>query len=166
MKRHISTEIAIANRLLNDVYEFADGLEAVLKRKSLEYERGNYTGHYIKLGRQYSLQRFSIPVFTIRNHGDMGVNLDGVFFEFVCNKDLPTLKRIPNIITGFPRVEIYGFKDCLNSFYKKGDSAKDVLRKLKGSKGKWVQFGHQFPLDTPPVVLLESFLRASTLLTS
>lgn len=143
--------------LMNHLYEKADEIEAVLMSENWDYERGDYTNHFIKIDGKTVLQHYFIPVFTVKGKGDMGVNLDGIFFECLCSKDSVSFVFLQKLLEKFPFVEIYGFNDCLIDFYKKGDSLADVIQKIKPSTEEKIQFSVLYPLDESSAVIVKSF---------
>ena len=142
---------------MNKLYERGDELENELKKNQIHYERGNYTNHYIRIDGKDVLQKYYVPVFTIKYKGDIGINIDGFFFEIMKKKSEILLEQIKDIIQKFPNIEIYGYNDCLNYFYKKGDKAEIVFKKITQSKEEIIQFNIQSSLEIHIKELLSIF---------
>lgn len=164
MLKSNSTEIQKIHKFLNRLYEKADELSLCLKQRSLKPKSGSYTHHYVKFGGKLCLQRYYLPVLTVAGGGDIGVNLDGVFFEFVVPKKSVDAAKIRKLLKAFPQVEIYGLKNCLESFHDKADTAAQVLEKLEKSTERRVQFGLTFALDMPAKTIVKYFEQARALL--
>ncbi|MBN2675799.1 MAG: DUF3201 domain-containing protein [Alphaproteobacteria bacterium] len=149
--------LLLIHDFFNTIYQKADKLENLLKNENVSYTRGNYTHHYINIDGKESLQNYFIPVFTIENKGDIGFNLDGIFFEIMQKKDNLSTHQIGTILNRFPNVEIYGYDDCLKYFYKTGDSAKNIFYNICTSHETIIQFNLMLPLTDSAKDILQEF---------
>ena len=126
--------------LLNKIYKIANKdyhnlLDCDIKC-NLIYCRNNY----IYYEGEYHLQKYPIPVIDIKGSGDIGYNLDNIFFEFSLNKTNFLNLNFEYILNSFEEVEVYGGENCLIDFYDKGDSVEEIKTKVRISKKKKVMF--------------------------
>lgn len=122
---------------LNEMYTLAEELMALAKEKYKEAKLNNYTGHYIKIQGKYCYQKYPLPVVVIPQVGDIGVNLDKVWFEFFVSKEVVGEIDFEWLIDTY-EIEVYGGEDCMVDFYQAGDSGISVQRKIEESRQKQI----------------------------
>lgn len=154
------------HELLNLVYDKANQIEEHLKKLALPFTRGSYHNHYISFDDAYHLQKYPLPVFTIEGAGDIGVNIDGVFFEFTVKRLDLTPEVIAEIIRRYPDIEIYGYQDCLHDFYSKGTQTGKAIAEIGRVTEDKIQFGLCYPLKTDLTKVVSCFLDLKNLLPS
>lgn len=126
------TNIKEVHEFINSIYEKSE--EAFKRLSENEDMKCTYTvckGNYLKIDSKYSYQRYGIPIIVVENVGDIGFNLDGIFFEFFL--DRYELANIDFNEISNRHIEIYGAEDCSVDYYKNGDKLRDVKRKIEGS---------------------------------
>lgn len=119
--------------LLNEIYAAANKDFADLKNHGIQCKLLFADKNYIKLHDKYELQYYPIPIIEIKNLGDIGYNLDYIFFECSFDKDDVKNIKLQSILEEFKNVEIYSGKDCLKDFYNKGDTAETVISRIDQS---------------------------------
>lgn len=129
---------------LNALYLKANDTLEYLEENNIESQMGYFSGNYIKIGGEYALQAYPIPVITIKGKGDIGFNLDGMFFEFMLKKQTAQRLDIEKISSEYA-IEVYGATDCEVDYYKEGMSS-DAYRKGI-DKSKENGFGFAFYFD-------------------
>ncbi|GAA0694111.1 MULTISPECIES: hypothetical protein [Clostridium] len=120
------------HEFINSIYENAEN--AYKKLSESEKIKCTYTickGNYIKIGSEYRYQHYGIPIIVIEGVGDIGFNMDGIFFEFFLDRD--ELANMDFNEISNRHVEIYGAEDCSVDYYKIGDKLRNVKRKIEGS---------------------------------
>jgi len=118
----------------NDVYSLAESFfEAIKSEEGYKTSYGFFSGNYIKLKGKYEYQKYPIPVITIENKGDIGFNIDGVWFEYFLKKDDFIRSNLEGLIIKH-KLEIYGGTHCLIDFYFEGKSAADVFESVRNSE--------------------------------
>jgi len=121
---------------LNDVYSLAEKVfETIKSEGDFKASYGYFSGNYIKINGKYEYQKYPIPVISIEDKGDIGFNIDGVWFEFFLHKNEFHKINIEGLIRKY-KVEIYGGNDCLVDFYYEGKSAAEIIEGVKNSKEK------------------------------
>lgn len=104
---------------LNSIYEplhkSAISICNELKRMNYSVEWGYYGFHSVKYNNEYVTEAFPIPVITVKNICEIGINLDHIFIE-------GKLKIEDAINFNFTLLqdytfEVYGIEDYLNDFY-------------------------------------------------
>lgn len=117
------------NTLFTVANETADRLDGQKIDSQLSYVAGNY----LKVNDGYALQAYPIPVIIIKGKGDIGFNLDGVFFEFFVKKQTALRLNIDAFANDYA-IEVYGAEDCETDYYKEGmsqDAFKNGIEKSK-----------------------------------
>lgn len=120
------------HEFINSIYEKSE--EAFKRLSEDEDMKCIYTickGNYLKIDSKYSYQHYGIPIIVLENVGDIGFNLDGIFFEFFLKRD--ELVNIDFSEISDRHIEIYGAEDCSVDYYKNGDNIRDVKRKIEES---------------------------------
>ena len=157
-------KIKAIHSLLNRLYEIAEAIEIELTKAVLRSNLGSYKNHYIKIGQEWYCQKYYIPVLTVKKKGDIGVNIDGIFFE----AGLPVAKiskeKLQKIFKSLKGVEAYGFNHCMRSFWPSKNGISEVLSEMKASGEKTIQFSFNLPLKMLPRNVVKSFLRFSAVL--
>ncbi|MCT4553022.1 MAG: DUF3201 domain-containing protein [Alphaproteobacteria bacterium] len=156
-------KISIIHNHFNNIYKIANNIENILKEKNIKFKKGNYTNHYISINNKFKLQKYYIPVFTIKNTGDIGINIDKIFFEIPIKKSKLNTNKIKKIVEQFPKIEIYGYKNCLNDFYKNNDIEK-LLLNIKNSHEKFIQFNLESEISTKANDIVNKFNSLSILI--
>ena len=127
-------DIELIHSKLNDVYSLAAKLfEAIKSEEDFKASYGYFCGNYIKIKGKYEYQRYPIPVISIEDKGDIGFNIDGVWFEYFLKKDDFFRSNLEVLIIKH-KLEIYGGTDCLIDFYFEGKSAADVFESVRNSE--------------------------------
>ena len=140
--------------LLNKIYEIADKdyrelLDCDIKC-NLIYCRNNY----IYYEGEYHLQKYPIPVIDIKGSGDIGYNLDNIFFEFSLNKTDFLNLNFEYILNSFEEVEVYGGENCLLDFYDKGGSVEEIKTKVSISDEENVMLSIYVDYDKENIINL------------
>lgn len=128
---------------LNTLYLKANETLDYLEENDIQCQMGYFSGNYIKIEGEYALQAYPIPVITIKGKGDIGFNLDGMFFEFMLKKQTALRLDIEKISSEYA-IEVYGANDCEVDFYKEGMNNEVYKNGLDKSKENGFGFAFYF----------------------
>ncbi|HZU87274.1 MAG TPA: DUF3201 domain-containing protein, partial [Anaerolineaceae bacterium] len=103
------------NRVYQPVYEQMKSILKELKAQGYPCEWGFYNQHSIKQAGTWVLEYYPIPVITVKDVCEIGLDMDHTFIE--CK-----LKREMALAFDFSffnkyKYEVYGIEDFLNDFY-------------------------------------------------
>lgn len=141
---------------LTDTQNRVEALKSELDRLEIKFDFGYFFNHYIKIDGKWTLQNYPLPVFTIEGIGDIGVNLDGIFFEKIIEKEQMTEKVFKILKTAHSNLEVYGFENCLSDFKMYEDIQKSPENKI--------QIGLLFDFETKAATILQTCLKVSALI--
>jgi hypothetical protein len=133
-------------QMLNDiykpVYQYLKCLLKTLKESGYDYEWGFYNNHSIREENQWVLEYYPIPVVTIKDICDIGIDMNHIFVECKVKKE----KAIGfhwNIISDY-KFEVYGVEDYLNDFYNSSLTLDDISARIRQSNEKEVGIAFEF----------------------
>ena len=137
---------------LNDIYHIAEKDYQVLKSKKIKCKLINNAGNYITFDGEYHYQKYPIPIIEVKDVGDIGYNIDSIFFEFSIKRErfLQTDFRV--ILDNFANVQVYGGQDCLTDFYKGNDCADEIMDKVKLSYEEDIMLALYFDYSEDQIV--------------
>lgn len=120
---------------LNKIFVFANEVADFLEKEKIDNQLQYITGNYIKIEDAYELQAYPIPVLLIKGKGQIGFNLDGIYFEYVMKKDT-ALRLDVEALRKVNVFDIYGAEDKDQSYYKEGMTKQGFEESVKKSKEK------------------------------
>lgn len=159
----MDTKLIEIHRLLNRLYELAKMILVKLEERDLPVSLKHYEGNYIKIAGQYEYQHYPIPIILVEGIGDININLDQISFEFFVKKEELNVTLVENILEK-SKVEVYGGKNCLVDFYREGDSAKQVVDKIKNSNERDIGIAYYLSKEFGEEEVIHQFLRAKQIL--
>jgi len=128
-------DINLVNQL-NDIYKLlcdrADCIVRELLKLGHTIKKGYYNNHSVKIDGSFVTEFFPIPVITIKGVGDIGVDLDHVWFEVLLSKE-KAISLDYNSIAKEYRFEIYGSQDYLRDIYNEQIAISDIVPNIKDS---------------------------------
>lgn len=129
------------HKSLNDIAQLAKEIYAALEDRE-GVVLGWFKGHYIRRDDNYEYQHYPLPVIAIKGVGDIGVNLDKVWFEYFLDKHQALKVDYRQLIAlyKFYKVEIYEGEACGEDFYQYGDSEDQIRDKILKSKTSKIGF--------------------------
>lgn len=145
------------HEILNRIFVYANETADFLEHNKIDNQLQYIAGNYIKIDGAYELQAYPIPVILIKGKGEIGFNLDGIYFEFVMKKDTALRLDIEEFETDY-EFEIYGAEDTEQSYYRSGmtrDSFHNGIQKSK-EKGFGIAFNFEEAIE-PSEKLYETF---------
>jgi len=121
---------------LNDIYkplcDRADCIDRDLRELGYTITKSFYNNHSVKIDGSFVAELFPIPVITVKGIGDIGVDIDYVWFEVLLPKEKVLLLDY-NSIAKEHRFEIYGSQDYLKDIYNEQIAISNIVPGIKGS---------------------------------
>lgn len=105
------------HHFLNRLYELSKDICEILDTKGIKNRFVNSPKNYIRINGKYELQQYPIPLIIIENQGDIGINLDGIFFEFFVSKESILNLELMKLQRDGYTLEIYGGDNCMVDYY-------------------------------------------------
>lgn len=134
-------------QMLNDIYkpmyEYLKCLLKALKELEYDYKWGFYNNHSIKEDNQWLLEYYPIPVVTIKDICDIGIDMNHIFVECKMKKE-EAIGFHWNIISDY-KFEVYGVEDYLNDFYNPSLKFDDISERISQSNEKEIGIAFEFP---------------------
>lgn len=90
-------------------------ITAYLEDSEIFFVMGNYALHSFKEENEFYVEQYPIPVFTINNIIDIGIDIDKIFFEFRFTRE----RALEFDFSVFEDLnfEVYGVDDYYDDFY-------------------------------------------------
>ena len=132
---------------LNKIYLRAEKDYHKLLAKEISCQLLNFNNNYIKIDGQDQLQKYLIPIISFQSGGDLGYNLDKIFFESAFNLEEFLSLDLAPIFSEYREIEIYGGRDCQIDFYEKGDTNEIVKEKVRASSEDTIMVSIYFDYD-------------------
>lgn len=119
---------------LNEIYlklqEEKNIITDYLDSENYEYFVGYFPFHSFKENDEFYLEYYPIPVITLSERVDIGVDVNQIYFEF-------KLSREESVVFDFNELsmyhfEVYGIEDYYNDFYLE-DNVETVVQNIENS---------------------------------
>lgn len=91
-----------------------------------------HNNHSVKRNNDFATEYFPIPVISIENLGDIGVDINSVWFEVVLPKEKAIKLDYANIANRY-RVEIYGSDNFLCDLYNEQIDVSKIVSNISNS---------------------------------
>ena len=120
------------NSIYKPIWEKSIELNRAFQSQGYTSSCGFYNNHSIKVDGSFVTEYFPIPVITVNGVGDIGIDLDSVWFEVV----LPKEKAIAldyESITGSYKIEVYGCQNYLKDIFNDQIPISDIVPNIKKS---------------------------------
>jgi len=125
-----------------------------LKKLGYQIRSGFYNNHYVRDGDGFVVEHFPIPVLSISNVGDIGVDVNSVWVEFVVSKDKAVSLDYPALTQAY-KVEVYGADDYLHDFYNTESDLQFVVERIQKSNESKICITVTFDSDCRPKELVD-----------
>lgn len=106
-------------KLLNGIYlkiqEEKNIITDYLDNENYEYFVGYFPYHSFKENNEFYLEYYPIPVITLSDRVDIGVDIDQIYFEFKLSREEAVLFDYKEI--SMYHFEVYGIDDYYYDFY-------------------------------------------------
>lgn len=103
------------NNIYQELHEDKNIIAQYLDMNEYLYIVGFYAYHSFKEDNEFYIEQYPIPVFTINNILDIGIDIDKIFFEFKLTKD-KALEYDFHIFDEYT-FEVYGVDDYYDDYY-------------------------------------------------
>ena len=120
------------NRIYKPLWEKAVALRQGLKDAGYAASIGFFNNHSIKLGGEFVIEYFPIPVITLEGIGDVGVDLDAICLEVVLSKEKALCLDYRRLAESY-RFEVYGVEDYLTDIYNAQIDLADIAANIESS---------------------------------
>jgi len=120
------------NSIYKPIWDRADGIGRDLQEQGYTVAKGFYNNHSVKIDGRFVTEFFPIPVITVKGVGDIGVDLDYVWFEIVLPKEKALSLDYHSIAKEY-KFEIYGSRDYLKDIYNEQIAISDIVPCIKDS---------------------------------
>lgn len=121
---------------LNEIYEPLNrkmaNIYKEIKNKGYKVSNGWYNMHSVKYKKNFLIEFFPIPVITIEDIGEIGVDLDSIFLETTISKEKALNIDYDALIRKYS-IEVYGADDYLTDFYNSSMSSSDIKTRIQNS---------------------------------
>jgi hypothetical protein len=117
------------------------------KENGFQYRCGYYNQHSVKVNDEWITEEYPIPVITIEQLGDLGIDINHIFLEIVVTREqaleLDFGKFEPY------RFEVYGVENFLNDFYNSTLPLQDIHERIRISDEESIGISFFFTVDEP-----------------
>ena len=142
--------VELMHNRLNEIYSLSENIfEEIKIELPLITSYDLIKGNYIKINEKYEYQKYPLPIVTVKDKGDIGFDINGVWFEFFLDKNNITVDLLENLKSKY-KFEMYSGFDCLIDFYTEGRTIADVIYAVNNSKDKTI--GISVYLDTTQMI--------------
>ena len=120
------------NGIYKPIWDRANDIGGDLQDSSYSIKKGFFNNHSVKIDGNFVTEFFPIPVITIEGVGDIGVDLDHVWYEAVLSKDKALTIDYSSLAKEY-NFEIYGSRDYLKDIYNGQTAISDIVPGIKDS---------------------------------
>jgi len=121
---------------LNDIYkpicDRADSISRDLQELGYTISIGFFNNHAVRIDGSFITELFPIPVISVKRVGDIGVDLDYVWFEVVFSKEKALSLDYVSIAKEY-KFEVYGSREYLKDIYNGQMAVSDIVPGIKDS---------------------------------
>jgi len=122
------------NLIYEPLYKYTMKLVNELKELNYDAQWGFYGFHSIRHKDEFITEFFPIPVITVRDICDIGVDLNHIFIEGKLTREA-AMKFDYSLLQDYT-FEVYGINDYLNDFYNSKLDVEGIGRRIEESKEK------------------------------
>lgn len=138
-------------KILNEIYTVINQkkkeLTKVFHEKGILSRCGYYNQHSVKIDGEWITEEYPIPVITIEQVGDLGIDLSHIFLEIVVARE-QALKFNFHKLEHF-RYEVYGIENYLNDFYNDTIPLTEIKDRIEKNNEDFIGISFFFSLDEP-----------------
>ena len=108
---------------------------------------GFYNNHYVKDGKDFAIEYYPIPIITVAEISDIGIDIDTYWIEIHLDKDRAALQDYPEL-TRLYNLEVYGAEGFYLDFYNNQTDPYEVAEKIKNSNETLINVTFYFDFHT------------------
>lgn len=135
-------EFQLLNTVYQPVYEYTKSLLNDLKSQGYDVKWGFYNNHSIMMDHTWVTEYYPIPVITVKNICDIGLDMNHTFIEFKMKRE-KAIDFTWDLISEYT-FEVYGVENYLNDFYNKSLRIDTISSKIKESDEKEIGIAFYF----------------------
>jgi len=131
----IKMDLDLANQLngiYKPIWDRANDIGGDLQELGYTITKGFFNNHSVKIDGIMVTEAFPIPVISITGVGEVGVDIDYIWFEVVVPKEKALVLDYNSIANEY-RFEIYGSQDYLTDIYNEQVAISDIASGIKNS---------------------------------
>ena len=141
------------NNIYTPLYHRAKTLCSYLTAAGLSARWHWYSYHFTRREERYQAEYFPIPVITVDQICDIGLELDHIFLEGTLSQK----QALANDFTAIPwPFEVYGGQDILQDFYRPGMSIQELPKRIADSGEKTIGLQLMLPADCDNQEILQA----------
>lgn len=142
------------NEIYGSVYDRAKEIYLEIFSTGQNAMFGWHNMHSTKNGHEMLTQFYPIPVISIEAVGEIGVDIDSVFFELRVSKE-KALELDYEQLGAHYEIEVFGQNNYLEDLYHKDMTRDAVIQKIKDTEEVNIKIYARFPADVKAIALLE-----------
>lgn len=128
----MENQFLILNSIYQPIQEYLQNLLKAIKVLGFNYSWNCYNNHSVKKDKEWAIEYYPIPVITIKDLCDIGIDIDHIFIEYKMSRDLAINFDWRKI--SIHQFEVYGVKDYLSDFYNATSSLETISTKISQSE--------------------------------
>lgn len=122
--------------ILNSIYEplcdKSAEISQELKKAGYQVTVQFHNNHSVKRNNAFATEYFPIPVISVEKFGDIGVDIDSIWFEAILPKEKAIKLDYANITNRY-RIEIYGSDNFLCDLYNEQIDVSKIANNISNS---------------------------------
>ena len=117
-------------------------LNSLMNGEGYEIAWGFFSHHFYKVNETFLLEEYPIPVITINDYIDIGIDLDEIFIEAHLSKDIMLLIDYSIINRPF---DVYGLEEFYDDIHNSSMDLLSIKDRIEASNEE--EFGLSFSFD-------------------
>jgi len=135
------------NEIYSEVNQKKNEMIHFLKENEFQYRCGYYNQHSVKVNDEWITEEYPIPVISIEQVGDLGIDINHVFLEIVVTREQALALDFGEFEPY--QFEVYGVENFLNDFYNNTLSLQDIHERVRISNEESIGISFFFSMDEP-----------------
>lgn len=138
-------------KTLNEIYieinQKKKELIHFFKEKGFQCRCGYYNQHSVKVDDEWITEEYPIPVISIEDIGDLGIDINHIFLEIVVTREQALTFDFGKFESY--RFEVYGVENFLNDFYNNTLPLQEIHERIRKSNENSIGISFFFSMDEP-----------------
>lgn len=130
------------NGVYKPIYEYLQKLLKALTQQDYSTEWGFYNNHSVKQDNEWCLEYYPIPVITVKDICDIGIDINHVFIECKIRRE-NTIEFDWNMLSEYD-FEVFGVEDYLKDFYNSAMKLDEISERISLSNEHEIGIGFKF----------------------
>lgn len=151
------------NAIYQPIYEYTQCFLKDLKGLGYAFEWNFHNNHYIRKDGEWLVEYYPIPVVTIKNICDIGIDINHIFIESKIKKE-KVIELDWKMFSDY-RFEVYGADNYLEDFYNSSLSLEALPQKINQSNEKEICVAFYFSYLDDKHVLLDMIKKLDAMCT-